>query len=60
MGKGQDAKKSIKKTAVKTLKEKRIAKKDKKMAQLKLIFKAQICDFIDGTPLINIDSNIWS
>ncbi|MBJ28363.1 MAG: hypothetical protein CL776_06225 [Chloroflexi bacterium] len=32
MGKGQDAKKSIKKTAVKTLKEKRIAKKDKKMA----------------------------
>ena len=32
MGKGQDAKKSIKKAAVKSLKEKRIAKKDKKMA----------------------------
>ena len=30
MGKGQDAKKTLKKKAGKTLKEKRIAKKDKK------------------------------
>ena len=30
MGKGQDAKKTTKKKAAKTLKEKRIAKKDKK------------------------------
>jgi hypothetical protein len=30
MAKGQDAKKTSKKNAVKTLKEKRIAKKDKK------------------------------
>jgi hypothetical protein len=34
MGKGQDAKKATKKIAVKTLKEKRIAKKDKKATSL--------------------------
>ena len=40
MGKGQDAKKTVKKTAVKTLKEKRIAKKDKKTAQLSVNFQS--------------------
>jgi len=37
MAKGQDAKKTSKKKAVKTLKEKRIAKKDKKATGQQMI-----------------------